>query len=138
MEGLRFLPWIWESERRNPTGSLPKCDDCMKTNKQLPRQFMGCAYEPALPEGKRVYLSMWQGGSMPNYRGPKPTVCPGYTTSLPEVIEVSRARAHWNKGGLASLGVTDWHHDPLAIGIEILEGSQNEVDRWSAENPVRK
>jgi len=67
-----------------------------------------------------------------------PTVCPGYLTSLPEVIEVARGRLHWSKAGPAAIGVADWQHDPLAIGIEILEGAVNECQAWCFDNPEKK
>lgn len=33
--------------------------------------------------------------------GERPTVCPGYTSRLPEVIEITRLRCHWKVGQLA-------------------------------------
>ena len=130
MEGLRFLPWLWEAERRNPSGSILKCDNCMNAYTQETRQQMGCGFEPPPVESKRAYVQMWNGGSLPNYKGPKATVCPGYTSSLPEVIEVARARMHWEKGELAAFTRGELS-EGLTTGIEILEGAINAQQLWS-------
>lgn len=90
------------------------------------RQLSGCGYEPLLD-----LRSPWSGGSLPNYRGPQTTVCPGFTVALPEVIEVARARLHWSKGQLTQF-VHGQAHDALLEGIECLEGAVNEFQFWSA------
>ena len=61
------------------------------------RLSMGCGYEP-----RSDRASPWQppDGKV-GYEGPTIEHCAGYTTSLPEVIEVARARFHWDKGALA-------------------------------------
>jgi len=95
---------------------------------------MGCGFEPSIPESKRVHLSMWDGGSLPNYKGPKSTVCPGYTASLPEVVEACRARMHWEKGELASFTRGE-PTEALTLCIEILENAINAQQSW-AMTPV--
>jgi hypothetical protein len=99
------------------------------------RQLLGCGFAP-LPAGH--LLKFVRAPRPAGYEGDDPTVCPGYTTSLPEVIEIARARFHWKNGGPAAIGITDWVNHPLAIGIEILEGAANESERWSFDNPVKK
>jgi len=102
----------------------------MSTYTQDKRQQMGCGFEPPPPDSMRPYVSTWNGGSLPNYKGPKPTVCPGYSTTLPEVIEIARARAHWDKGELRSF-TEGAPSAGLLLGIEILDGALNAVTSWS-------
>lgn len=110
----------------------------MESNTESTRQMLGCGFlplpaeslarfrRPPTPEGSKLPTRTLPDGRLTN----EPTVCPGYLTSLPEVIEVARARFHWERGGLASIGVTDWAGDPLAIGIEILEGASGAYHNW--------
>ncbi len=101
----------------------------MQTMTEDQRQLMGCGLLPPPAESRRRYLQIWNGGSLPNYKGPEPTVCPGYSTSLPEVIEVARAHRHWSKGNYQVAGREP--NDPLVISIEILDGATNEFQAWS-------
>ena len=66
-----------------------------------------------------------------------PTVCPGYTTSLPEVIEGARARLHWSKGALTSF-CNGNARESVLMAIEILEGASNECQTWCLENRETK
>lgn len=56
--------------------------------------MIGCGYEPAIPGA-----TPWKPPAPPlvklGYRHPLPTVCAGYTTRLPEVLEVARQHVHW-------------------------------------------
>ncbi len=95
------------------------------------RQFAGCGFLPSLPDSKRHFLSIWNGGSLPNYKGPRVgtdlTVCPGFSTGLPGTIEFARARLHWSKGQPIVHDIDS----ATAIGIEILEGASNEFQSWT-------
>lgn len=118
----------------------------MQKNPEQIRQTMGCGWLPLPAENlipfRRVTIPAgWKGpvrkmsnGSLTN----DPETCPIYTTALPEVIEIARARLHWKQGGPSSIGVADWQDHPLIIGIEILEGASNATERWAYENPVKK
>jgi hypothetical protein len=67
-----------------------------------------------------------------------PVACPGYTTNLPEVIEIARARVHAKEfGGLRDF-CDETPSEALKQGVEILEGANNECQRWSMDNPERK
>lgn len=65
------------------------------------RQDLACAYEPhrdgATGWEPSVSPLGWQG--LDDKLTP-PTTCPGYTTTLPVVVEVIRARGHWKQGQL--------------------------------------
>lgn len=65
----------------------------------------------------------------PGYADEVPSACPGYTTKLPEVAEINRARLHWSKGALREF-CGGKPSELLLRGIEILEGSANEANCW--------
>lgn len=128
-----MLPWMQEAERRGASGLPSNCSDCMLANSLQTRQTLGCGYEPvAADELSRLVRIMEPLGS-----DIKPTTCPGFTTRLPEVIEIARARLHWSKGELTSF-CSGQARGALLAGIEILEGATNETQMWCVENPVKK
>lgn len=101
------------------------------------RQGMGCAYEAPLPgalpwtppDGPAGYDLGEPTEAHP--RGVRaPTVCPGWTTRLPQIVEVTLARAHWDKGQLALFCGDDGVNDELLNAILILEGASNAVEHW--------
>ena len=97
---------------------LADCQKCKGANGRLVRQSMGCGFEV---ESKLAIP--W------DHRGRKsdpPVTCAGYTTRMPEVIEILRARRHWEKGQLA-LACDEAPHENALIAIEILEGSSIEL-----------
>lgn len=107
----------------------------MRTTTQQDRQLAACGREP--PPANPRLLPMVQAWSPQSYSGPPPATCPGYTCNLPEVIEIARARLHWSKGALDTF-VGDPVPDEMLLGIEVLEGAQNEADAWAMANPVKK
>ncbi len=106
----------------------------MRDTPEQTRQTYGCGFAPPLPDN----LVPFRQVPRPAGYDSEPSQCPGYLTNLPEAIEVARARFHWSKGGLLSIGVTDWQDDPMVTCIEILEGATNQADRWAFENPEKK
>jgi hypothetical protein len=94
----------------------------------LQRQHLGCGYLPPLDDRKR--LQIWQPPSgKRGYRGPELSTCPGFTTSLAEVREVSLLHMHWSKGNLAAvLGETAT--DQMSMALLIREGQVNAVQGW--------
>ena len=118
----------------------------MEANNEQTRQLLGCGWLPLPAENLLRFRRVPSPGG---YKGvtrtlesgavtDEPETCPGYTTSLPEVIEIARARLHWKQGGPAALGVAEWSEHPLTVGVEILEGASNAAERWAYENPVKK
>jgi hypothetical protein len=97
----------------------------MQTLTQHQRQINGCGFAPSLAGEMAKHVGDWTGCG---YKGEPTTVCPGYTTKLPEVIEIARARLHWSKGNLPLFAEDPLH--PVAIGVEILESSSNECQSW--------
>lgn len=115
-------------------GDRSKCTTCMTRLDTQMRQLNGCGYLPLI-EGR----APWRG-----YGFVAPTaadgsaidslVCPGYSTNLPETIELARARMHWSKSSLRDFcgGQPD---DAVIVGVEILEGADNECQAWAMDNP---
>jgi hypothetical protein len=97
----------------------------MRTLPKQMRQQMACGYEVAAPPG--IEAQAWSGLG---YKGPAPATCPGYTTTLPEVIEVARAWRWWDKGELARFVRGDEVSDDLILGIDVFEGAVRELERW--------
>jgi len=100
---------------------LSDCEKCMQANPKIQRQQMGCGYESAIdadfvwmPEGMRLR----PGETMKH--------CAGYTCRLPEVIEIARARVHWDKGSIESF-CDGRPTDAMLLGIEVLDASANEL-----------
>lgn len=126
IEGLRLLPWVHESERRNPHSADFDCAKCKEMNGRLARQHMRCGYEVpidgAQPPWSPVMLDAAHQGEY--------TLCPGYTTKLPEVIEVVRLRMHAKMGSLSLFMHGGEPTEAATVGIEILEGAANEVQAW--------
>lgn len=120
IEGLRLLPWLKEAIRRDGDQvGISNCEECKASLAQLPRQAIGCGYEP---KTKLIQINMWH--PPPAFSGPDPTVCAGYSTALPEVLETELARAHWSKG--QNIGDSE----DLQHAVVILDGSFSELQSW--------
>lgn len=98
---------------------LSDCSTCMHTTTQTRRQEMGCGFEPPAP--RPLVVRPWRHRAQ---TGPKATLCPGYTTRLPQVIETARMRFHWQNGAVPRLS------EPMQRAIEILDGAANELDAF--------
>lgn len=144
IEGLWLRPALDEAGERPGLVALP-LDDCTRCYKNVPqrtRLLAGCAYEPEAPVNLRPYVQPWSGCGVESRPATDdepafPSVCPGYSTSLPEVIEAARARAHWEKGELTQF-CRGQASDPMLRALEYLHGAVNTVQRWAMENPRKK
>lgn len=89
------------------------------------RLIQGCGYLPPR-DGARP------GFGVPLEADVEPTVCPGYSTSLPEVVEAVRFRPSYLKGYLTEhLGEAP---SPALIDAQnILEGAVNTFQAFDAE-----
>jgi hypothetical protein len=54
------------------------------------------------------------------------TTCAGYTTDLPEVIDIARLYRHWSKGAVDVRSLPR----PIEDGIELLDAATNSRDNW--------
>jgi hypothetical protein len=123
IEGVRLLPWLHETARsdRAKVAMLLDCDMCMEKNTPDIRRSMGCGYIPGAKPAAGVRPDGYEG---------EVTVCIGYSTKLPEVAEVSRARMWWDKGQLPEWCERHGNREPsapLGILIEELEAQVSAV-----------
>lgn len=141
MEGLRAWPFLHEADNRGfPVEHLLDCGLCKEKLSVETRQAMGCGWETA---EHKMPVKTWSPAGMPGNEDwkcisktrPEPTVCPGYSVTLPETIEIARAYTHWITGG----GLRDFTDGDitsnLRIGVEIFCGAVNECQRWAMANP---
>jgi hypothetical protein len=105
------------------------CEKCMQTQSKTSRQFWGCAYEAPV-EGAVMWEppSSKHGFRQNEKLEPLPTVCPGYSTSLPEVLEIRRAHRHWSNGSLTAFAKEP--SEGLLIGIEVYDAEINSVQHY--------
>lgn len=102
----------------------------MELNSEENRQLAGCGFLPPPRDALLPFVESWQGLG---YSGSKQTVCPGYTTSLPETIEIARGRLHWSKGSLTEFCGSK-PTEAMMLGVEIVEGAINECQSWCMNN----
>lgn len=142
--GLRLFPGIKEASRRDgaSVAHLNDCKECMRTTPAEARRMMRCGYEDPPPPHLDALA---QGWTHPAIEPPKiadgeawPPVCVGYATKMPEVLEVVRARRHWDKGELASFCGDDSPSDDFLAAIEILDGSVKELELWAMQPPEKR
>lgn len=99
------------------------CEACRETRPAHVRQLWRCAYEAPVDHGQA-----WNGLG---YDGPDPQTCPGYTTRLPETIELARAWRWWDKGQLDRfIGQGGELTDGARIGIELFEGQVRALESF--------
>jgi len=97
------------------------------TNTQI-RQSMVCPYEAPPSEELRAFGV--KAPAPPGYDGPPLTVCPGYTTSLPETIELARAWAWAERGDLRTF-CAGQPSDAVIDGVDIFGGPISDLREWS-------
>lgn len=112
IEGLRVLPHWQALIAETPNDQRRDCTTCMKHNDSTRRRYMGCGYEPRMP----VMLNFWAPQPLlDDWHRQDPATrdvdvvmtCPGYTTQLPEVVEVAVWHPQYQKHYLAeALGET--------------------------------
>jgi len=108
----------------------------MEITPRISRQGIGCGYEPPAPIG--VPVRPWDHSGRHEDRDvDPPSVCPGYSCGLPEVIEASHARMHWQKGELVSF-TRKPPRPELMTAITILELESNRAEGWEARQKQRK
>lgn len=106
------------------------------------RQLLGCGYEPPPSESLRMFVRPWTGcGVEPkpstDTEPAFPSVCPGYSTSLPEVIEGAIARSWWKNGELTQF-CRGQATEALSGAINVVDNEINAMQVWVAENPLKK
>jgi hypothetical protein len=105
----------------------------MQTVARDTRRMIGCGYEPALAGAKPWMPPV---GSPISYRHSLPVICAGYTTRLPEVVEVSRAHASWTHGSLQAFCGADHPSEVLVALVEVFDLELSAMKRWLS-TPVK-
>jgi hypothetical protein len=126
IEGVALLPWFQAAAHSAPLtlGNKVDCMKCKASHDQTTRQSWGCGYEVANPA---VPVVPWDHVGR---TGPRPSTCAGYTTNLPEVIEVARLFRHWSKGSIDSALRGDEFHEHTQQAIEIFEGAVSATESY--------
>jgi hypothetical protein len=90
------------------------------------RRTLGCGFEPPLDGAVP-----WQPPSGPlGFQGGRLKICAGYTTNLPEVLEVVTARVHWKHGELRSFCGERKPTEETMHRILVLENAYNGLSNW--------
>lgn len=88
---------------------------------------MACGYEVPLagaqPPWSPVMLDASHEGEY--------TLCPGYTTKLPDVVEVTRLCRHAKMGSLSAFLGKHEATEPALVGMEVFDGACHEVQAWA-------
>jgi len=102
----------------------------MRANPPELRRNLGCGYEPAL-DGARPWQAPIEAGAE------WWSTCPGYTTSLPETIDIARAWLHWSKGELGAF--CDAHPCPALVGgIEVMAGTMSAFESFTMREGAKR
>ncbi len=100
----------------------------MENNNTTIRQSMGCGFEPPAPAS--LPRIPWEPPrSQCGFQG-EVTVCPGYTTKLPEVMEIDRMRCHWKVGALRDACDGEQPHEHTLLALEILDSQYNANENY--------
>jgi hypothetical protein len=94
IEGLRVHPHYQDARRDGILRFGPTCEECMQRNHVTVRQQLACGFEPRIEGAEPWHPLYWLR------HGLELTTCAGYTTQLPEVVEVVEAYPHWEAGTL--------------------------------------
>ena len=123
-----MLPYWQHVIGSAPTHPQRDCSSCMKSTDPIRRQAMRCGFLPLVSHV----------GSMPTVGFPygddgRADVCPGYSTSLPEVIDTAEAYPHWKERTL-----TEWlEGEPptreTLHGLAVLGNAIGGFERWRME-----
>ena len=106
------------------------CEKCMQATTLQDRQLLGCGLAPRPPEHLRPHVNVWSPLAYSQYNEHAPTVCPGYTTKLPEVRETARIRFHWEQGAIAQACGGAAPTDQTLLGIEVLSIAVSDLQDW--------
>lgn len=130
IEGARLLPWLQEAAHREraAVAMYLDCEKCMQNQTYEARRLMGCGYIADAPAPQV---------RPPGYEG-EVTVCIGYSTSLPQVIETSRARLWWDKGALEDWCEGERPTPALRLAIEEMEGQSHACQAFHMQDVKKK
>jgi len=93
------------------------------------RALIGCGFLPASELARP-----WRHRGTLELNYPEPTICPGYSTKLPEVAEIARLRLHWSKGNVPLESLDD----NIQRGVETLESSIGDMNDWCLRDKAKR
>ena len=109
----------------------------MRDRSATTRAAIRCGYVEPDPLGMAWWPNGFRGVQQPDRTYAGPSVCPGYTTALPEVVEVSRFHLHWAKGALRDR--TGGRPRPHVLDmLELLACEQSAVEMHEIETARKK
>ena len=128
IEGIRALPWIEEARSKDGQSDFLTCETCMQSNGYQMRRVMKCGF---IPVDEHVPGMHWQPDAFDL------TVCAGYSTALPEVLDAVKNYDNYESGNLHySCG-----GDPppvLLDAISLLRGSVRSKDAYRMREQAKK
>jgi len=139
VEGLKACAWVshrryeMRQEGQHLADQWLDCNACIRWNAKASRASMACGWLPKV-EHTGPPPAPWVGA----HSAPKLTVCPGYSTSLPEVHEAVRA-SQWAERGLLREFYQDEELTPLVFdAIDVINSSSGAVESYMMEKSRRK
>jgi len=90
----------------------------MANNTPEMRGALGCGY---LPPAERADRPLWGG-----IHDLELTVCAGYSTALPEVIDIAATFMHWENGALSTACGGDMPPQTLVDGLVLYKAAIND------------
>ena len=138
VEGLRLLPWVsaareqMKDDNHYGADEYLDCDACKRRCDSVIRSTFACGW---VPEAERSEHPL-APSALP--RGLDVTVCAGYTTSLPEVLECGRAMAWRDKGCLPDMYNGQYPTPALRDGIDILSVEQSAAEAYRVRKAREK
>ena len=127
IEGLRLLPQVQYKRMKMRMDKHPQARtylDCTTCEKDLPAKVRARWNCGLLSIRKRV----GPGFPSPPSFGGDTEICPGYLIAMPQVIEVARARVHWQHGLLKERYEGEELTGLVLDGLELLEGYVSEME----------
>lgn len=104
--------------------SWADCETCKLRKGRGERAGMGCGWLPPKERGKF---------SMTTPYGPEPTVCVGYSVTLPEVLEAGRALGWKQDGHLTELYDGEPVTQSLRDAVDVLANECKKVEALAAK-----
>lgn len=112
------------------------CTTCKASTSAAERSLIACGWLPLAEGATPVQFPGLDGEyDAEGAYVPALTVCAGYTTRLPQVIEAGRARLHWERGTLRARCDGREPTPILLDALEVSEGARNELSDYRANNP---
>ena len=131
IEGLRVYPHYEDARRGGGVIGSQGCEECKRTVSKSVRQANGCGWETTVQDARPWNPPAWASTNL------NTSVCPAYSTGLPQVGEVLVLYPHWEKG---AVGAYLDGADPSRVvldGLRYLDIAIGEHSAWKLEQSRR-